>query len=237
MSNGDVEILGRIETQVKLRGFGVEVGEIEAALVRNPAVRDSVVVVREDEPGIKRLVAYVVSNHQPAPSINDFRSFLKQKLPDSMMRSVFMFLESLQLTPNGKIDRKFLPAPDHGRPELDDAFPTPRTPVEELLADIWAEVLKLFKVGIHDNFFHLGGHSLLANLVVSRVNTGFQIDFPLRRLFETPTIADMDAVITAQQGTLLAESQLATILDELALLSDAEAHGLVSEINSTTNKK
>jgi len=196
-----------------------------------------VVLAREDVLDDKRLVAYIVSNQQPAPSPNDLRSFLKQKLPDYMVPSVFMFLESLPLTPNGKLDRKSLPAPDHSRPELDDAFATPRTPVEELLADIWAEVLKLDKVGIHDNFFHLGGHSLLATQVVSRVNTAFQIDFPLRRLFESPTIEEMAAVITEHQGKRLDESQLATILDELASLSDAEAQRLVSESNSTITKK
>ena len=237
LRDGSVEILGRIDGQVKVRGFRVELGEIEAALGRHPAVRDSVVVVREDEPDNKRLVAYIVSSLQPAPSTNDLRSFLKQKLPDYMMPSGFMFLESLPLTPNGKLDRKSLPAPDHSRPELDDAFATPRNPVEELLADIWAEVLKLDKVGIHDNFFHLGGHSLLATQVVSRVNTVFQIDFPLRRLFECPTIAEMAAVITGDQGKILDESQLATILDELASLSDAEAQRLVSESSATIPQK
>ena len=182
-------------------------------------------------------MAYIVSSLQPAPSTNDLRSFLKQKLPDYMVPSAFMFLESLPLTPNGKLDRKSLPAPDHSRPELDDAFAAPRTPVEELLANIWAEVLKLDKVGIHDNFFHLGGHSLLATQVVSRVNTVFQIDFPLRRLFECPTIAEMAAVITGDQGKILDESQLATILDELASLSDAEAQRLVSESSSTIPQK
>lgn len=236
LPNGDVEILGRIDRQVKLRGFRVELGEVEAALGRHPAVRDSVVVLREDDPDDKRLVAYIVSNHQPAPSTNELRSFLKQKLPDYMMPSVFMFLESLPLTPNGKLDRESLPAPDRSRPELDDALTTPRTAVEELLADIWAEVLKLNKVGIHDNFFHLGGHSLLATQIVSRIRTAFQIDFPLRRLFETPTIAEMAAVITADHGKMSAESQLATILEELASLSDAEAQGLVSEVNSTITK-
>jgi acyl carrier protein len=105
-----------------------------------------------------------------------------------MVPSAFVFLDSLPLTPNGKLDRKALPAPDHSRPELDDAFAAPRTPVEEILANIWAEVLKLDKVGIHDNFFDLGGHSLLATQLISRVRDAFKLDLPLRSLFEAPTI-------------------------------------------------
>ena len=124
-----------------------------------------------------------------APSTHDLRSFLQQKLPDYMVPSAFVFLDSLPLTPNGKLDRKALPAPDHSRPELDDTFAAPRTPVEEILANIWAEVLKLDKVGIHDNFFHLGGHSLLATQVVSRIRSSFAFDLPLREIFAAPTIA------------------------------------------------
>ena len=118
-----------------------------------------------------------------------------------MVPSAFMFLDSLPLTPNGKLDRKALPAPDQSRPELDDAFAAPRTPIEEILANIWAEVLKLDKVGIHDNFFHLGGHSLLATQVVSRVNHSFQTDLPLRRLFESPTMAGLADSIQASMGS------------------------------------
>ena len=237
LPDGNIEFLGRIDNQVKIRGFRIELGEIETVLAHHPSIQQAVVLAREDTPGDKRLVAYVVTTNGSTISTHDLRSFLQHKLPDYMVPSAFVFLESLPLTPNGKIDRKALPAPDHSRPELDDTFAAPRTPVEEILANIWAVVLNLDGVGIHDNFFHLGGHSLLATQVVSRVNTVFQIDFPLRRLFETPTIAEMAAVITAYQGTMLAESQLATILDELASLSDAEAQGIVSEINSTTTKK
>ena len=224
LRDGSVEILGRSDGQVKLRGFRVELGEIEAALVQHPAVQDSVVVVREDEPDDKRLVAYIVSNQQPAPSTNDLRSFLKQKLPDYMMPSVFMFLESLPLTPNGKLDRKFLPPPDHSRPELDDVFATPRTPVEELLAAIWAEVLKLDKVGIQDNFFDLGGHSLLATQIVSRIDSAFGIELPLRRMFESPTVADLAMRITEQQTQGASKLELTQLLRELEAMTNKEAH-------------
>jgi surfactin family lipopeptide synthetase A len=117
------------------------------------------------------------------------RAHLKKKLPDYMVPSAFVFLDSLPLTPNGKLDRKRLPAPDNSRPEIEDAFAAPRTPIEEILANIWAEVLKLDQVGIHDNFFELGGHSLLATQVVSRIRSNFAVDLPLRNIFEAPTIA------------------------------------------------
>ena len=190
-ADGDIEYLGRIDNQVKIRGFRIELGEIEAVLAQHPSIQQAVVLAREDSPGDKRLIAYVVTADGSAISVHDLRSYLQLKLPDYMVPSAFVFLDSLPLTPNGKLDRKALPAPDHSRSNSDQSYSAPRTPVEELLAGIWAEVLKLDEVGIHDNFFELGGHSLLATQFVARINTAFQIDFPLRRLFETPTIAGL----------------------------------------------
>jgi acyl carrier protein len=164
-------------------------GEIETVLAHHPSIQQAVVLAREDTPGDKRLVAYVVTTNGSTISTHDLRSFLQHKLPDYMVPSAFVFLESLPLTPNGKIDRKALPALDHSRPELDDTFAAPRTAVEEILANIWAVVLNLDGVGIHDNFFHLGGHSLLATQVVSRIRSSFGFDLPLREIFEAPTIA------------------------------------------------
>ena len=191
LPNGELEYLGRIDNQVKIRGFRIELGEIEAVLAQHPSIQQAVVLAREDSPGDKRLIAYVVTADGSAISVHDLRSYLQLKLPDYMVPSAFVFLDSLPLTPNGKLDRKALPAPDHSRSNSDQSYSAPRTPVEELLAGIWAEVLKLDEVGIHDNFFELGGHSLLATQFVARINTAFQIDFPLRRLFETPTIAGL----------------------------------------------
>jgi amino acid adenylation domain-containing protein len=191
LPDGNIEFLGRIDHQVKIRGYRIELGEIEAVLGQHPAVREAVVLAREDSPGERRLVAYVIAAPGLAPSANELRSFLQQKVPQYMVPSVFMFLDSLPLTPNGKVDRKALPAPDQSRPELGESYSGPCTPVEELLANIWAEVLKLDKVGIHDNFFHLGGHSLLATRVVSRVREAFQVELPLRTLFESPTVAGL----------------------------------------------
>jgi amino acid adenylation domain-containing protein len=195
--DGELEYLGRIDDQVKIRGFRIELGEIEAVLSQHPVVYSSLVVAREDEPGDKRLVAYVVAAPGAILSANELRSFLQQKLPEYMVPSVFMSVGSLPLTPNGKLDRKALPEPDQSRPELDESFAAPRTPVEEILANIWAEVLKLDKVGIHDNFFELGGHSLLATQVIARINDVFGTNVHLRRLFETPTIAGLAVSIAA----------------------------------------
>ena len=189
LPDGNIEFLGRIDNQVKIRGFRIELGEIEAVLAQHPSIQQAVVIAREETPGEQRLVAYTVSTTGSAPSTHELRSFLQQKLPDYMVPSAFVFLDSLPLTANGKLDRKSLPAPDHSRPELEDNFVAPRTPVEEILANIWAEVLKLDKVGIHDNFFHLGGHSLLATQVISRIRRALQSEIPLRVLFEAPNVA------------------------------------------------
>lgn len=199
LPDGNIEFMGRSDHQVKLRGFRIELGEIEAVLSQYPAVREAIALVREDNPGDKRIVAYIVANSElrggrgdtdPAHSefINHLRVFLKQKLPQYMMPSAFVLLEAMPLTPNGKIDRRSLRAPDISRAEFESNFTEPRTPDEQLIAEIWAEVLGLERVGIHDNFFELGGHSLLATQAISRLREAFQLEVPLRSLFESPTI-------------------------------------------------
>jgi acyl carrier protein len=188
-ADGTIEFLGRFDDQVKIRGFRIEPGEIEAALSQHPGVREAVVVAREDEPGQKRLVAYVVGK-EGMLGRSDLRGFLKEKLPEYMVPSAFVALEALPLTPNGKVDRLALPAPE-GRPELEEGHVAPRTPTEEVLSRIWAQVLGLDRVGVHDNFFELGGHSLLATRVVSRVREFFQIELSLQTIFEAPTVAGL----------------------------------------------
>ena len=167
--DGVLEILGRLDEQVKIRGVRIEPGEIEAALRQQPGVREAVVVAREDAPGQKRLVAYVVAEREPAPTAGELRTELKAKLPDYMVPSAFVLLEKLPLTPNGKLDRRALPAPEQSRPELEGGYVAPRTPLEEVIAGIWADVLHLEQVGVEENFFELGGHSLLATQVIARV--------------------------------------------------------------------
>ncbi|WP_442937952.1 amino acid adenylation domain-containing protein [Nostoc sp.] len=189
LPDGTIEYIGRIDNQIKIRGFRIELGEIEALLNQHDDVQASVVTAREDTPGDKRLVAYVVP-HQHTPIINELRQFLKAKLPDYMVPNAFVMLESMPLTPNGKVDRRTLPAPDlHS--ERTEKYVAPRTPIEEILVQIWSQVLKVEQVGIHDNFFELGGHSLLATQVLSRIRDRFKVHLPLHELFNTLTITEL----------------------------------------------
>jgi acyl carrier protein len=211
LPDGNIEFLGRIDNQVKIRGYRIELGEVEAVLAQHPAVQQAVVLAREDTPGDKRLVAYVVSANGLAILSYDLRNYLQRKLPDHMVPSAFVFLDSLPLTPNGKLDRKSLPAPGQSRPELEDDFAAPRTPVEETLANIWADVLKLEKVGVHDNFFRLGGHSLSATQVVSRMRNAFAVEVRLRQIFESPTVAEMAALIAENKVKRASDAEPARV--------------------------
>jgi amino acid adenylation domain-containing protein len=185
----NLEFLGRLDDQVKLRGFRIELGEIEAVLNQHPSVAHSVVVLREDRAGDNRLVAYCVSAGSAALDVTDLTRHLRNRLPDYMAPSAFVPLEAFPLTPSGKINRRALPAPDNTRPELESKYLAPCNPLEEQLASIWRELLGLARVGIHDNFFALGGHSLLAARVAARAAAALEVELPLRKLFESPTIA------------------------------------------------
>ncbi|BCU12466.1 non-ribosomal peptide synthetase [Microcystis aeruginosa] len=188
--DGKLEFLGRKDFQVKIRGFRIELGEIETVLNQHSQVQSSVIIAREDTPGNKRLVAYIVPQKEATPTPNELRQFLKEKLPDYMIPSAFVILESLPLTPNGKIDRRALPAPEQSY-ERTNKFILPRNPIEEILVTIWSEVLKVKQLSINDNFFELGGHSLLATQLISRIRTNFSIEIPLRSLFTAPTIEEL----------------------------------------------
>ena len=191
-SDGNLEYLGRIDYQAKLRGFRIELGEIEAVLGTHPAIREAVVVFREDLPGDKRLVAFLVAEPRTNLTSSDVRDFVKTRLPEYMVPSAFVELDALPLTANGKVDRRALLAPSDSRerlPNLKTVYVAPRDPIEQALAEMWGEILELKEVGIHDNFFELGGHSLFATQVVSRLREIFQIEIPLRVLFEAPTVA------------------------------------------------
>ncbi|HEU4557572.1 MAG TPA: amino acid adenylation domain-containing protein, partial [Longimicrobium sp.] len=183
--DGSLEYLGRLDGQVKIRGFRIEPGEIEAALRGHEGVTDCVVVPREDVPGNPRLVAYVAGGVEA----DELRAHLRRSLPEYMVPAAFVVLERLPLTPNGKLDRKALPAPEQAAEA--DQYVAPRTPVEERLAGIWAEVLRIGRVGVTESFFELGGHSLLATRVVSRIREVFAVEVPLRALFEGPTVAEL----------------------------------------------
>jgi amino acid adenylation domain-containing protein len=195
--DGNIEFLGRLDHQVKIRGFRVELGEVEAVLAHHPAIHQAVVLARQDIPDDSRLVAYLVTAQDHAPTISELCGYLKKMLPDYMLPSTYIFLDTLPLTPNGKVDRHALPASDQERPKLASAFVAPRTSVEKTLARIWAEVLRIEHVGVHDNFFALGGHSLLAGQVVYRVLGALQVHLPLRSLFEAPTVSELAEYIEA----------------------------------------
>ncbi|MET0646190.1 MAG: amino acid adenylation domain-containing protein [Pyrinomonadaceae bacterium] len=193
LSDGRIEFLGRIDHQVKIRGFRIELGEVEAALTTHPSVDECVVVAREDMAGDKRLVAYVVCGAEEEDGAARWREHLRERLPEYMLPSVFVRLASLPLTANGKVDRRSLPAPEADGAANREDLRGARTPVEEILAGLWAEVLHVREVGIDENFFELGGHSLLATQLMSRVREAFGVEVALRRLFEEPTVAGLAA--------------------------------------------
>ena len=224
--DGRLEVLGRMDNQVKLRGFRIELGEIESVLAEHPAVRQAVVVCREDRPGDKRLVAYVIPQPGEAPASADLRAFVKARTPDYMVPSTCVVLERFPLTPNGKVDRRALPAPDASTSERPSA--APRNSEEETLARLWAEVLGVERVGIDDDFFDLGGHSLLATQLVGRIQKAFGGEVPLRLLFEAPTVAGFAERLLQQRVESVDAGALAGMLEQLEGLSDDEIQLLLA---------
>ncbi len=198
LPDGNIEFVGRVDNQVKIRGFRIELGEVEAALSQHPDIQQAVVIVREDIPGDKRLVAYVVPD-QKAVTATTFKSFLEDKLPAYMVPTAWMLLDFLPLTPNGKVDRRSLPAPARTRPDLEEAFVAPRNSIEEQLATLWTELLGLDVVGVNDNFFCLGGHSLIVTQMISRAREIFSVNISFAQVFANPTIAAV-AQLIAQGG-------------------------------------
>ncbi|WP_254710139.1 non-ribosomal peptide synthetase [Streptomyces lunaelactis] len=205
LPDGNIEFLGRVDQQVKLRGLRIELGEIEAALAAHEDIANVTVVVREDTPGDKRLVGYCVPAAGSELSIADLRTRLRESLPDYMIPNWFVFLAGLPFTPNGKVDRRALPEPDGARQAADRNYTAPRTENERVIADIWSDVLGIDQVGIHDDFFQLGGHSLLATRLISRINKALGTTATVRQLFEARTVAALaaDPVSGAQQETAI----------------------------------
>ncbi|MDJ0732575.1 MAG: amino acid adenylation domain-containing protein [Nostocaceae cyanobacterium] len=225
-SDGTIEFLGRIDHQVKIRSFRIELGEIESVLNQYPDVQANLVVVREDKPGNQRLVAYIVSKSQQEIKNTEILNFLQDKLPTYMLPTAFVILDKLPLTPNGKIDRKALPIPEIGL-EINQQNVLPRTPIEKQVAKIWAGVLGLEQVGIYDNFFTLGGHSLLATQVISQIRQVLQVELPIRRLFEFPTIASFSQEITQTQKLTSIPKPRARARHRIKLSSvQSESHNL-----------
>jgi len=238
LADGELEFVGRIDHQVKVRGFRIEPGEIEALLDRHPTIRESAVVVYDGADGDRRLVAYAVPR-SPYPDAGSaesspvdpaaVRRSLQQALPDYMVPSDLILLDAFPLNANGKVDRHALPAPDRSRTNLGDGYVAPGTETESLMADLWAKVLELDRVGVHDDFFDLGGHSLLATRLVSRIRTSFRVDLPLAALFESPTVAQLarrvdDLVLVGAEA-----EEMERLLGELEGLSDEEALARLGE--------
>ena len=211
-SDGTLEFLGRVDHQVKIRGFRVEPGEVAATLAAHPGVTDGVVIAGEDGQGSPRLIAYLVPAAGTAPpEVEDLRAFLRARLPEPMIPSAFVSLGALPLTPNGKLDTRALPAPPPASPEVEHVPPS--SAIEQTIADIWTALLKVERIGVHDNFFALGGHSLLAAQLVARLRTSFGLELPLRALFETPTIAGLAGRV----------EETARLLEEVAALTADQA--------------
>ncbi len=197
--NGNIEFLGRIDRQVKIRGFRIELGEIENKLQQHPGIQSAVVIANEESLDNKRLIAYIVTDpqfrllhqNQDTAIASELRGFCTNQFPEYMIPSAFVVLKALPLTANGKIDYRALPTPEQTRPELEQLYIAPRSPLEQQLAEIWTEVLGLEKIGIHDNFFELGGHSLLITQLLAKVRNTFEVELPLKDLFNAPTIADL----------------------------------------------
>jgi acyl carrier protein len=230
LADGNIENLGRIDFQLKVRGFRVELGEIEAALDQHPAVYESVVVASGPTGGDKRLVAYVVCDESQPPSVHELKGFLKDRLPHYMAPSIFVFMSAMPLSPNGKIDRRALPDPEQTRPDLQVEYVAPRTEIEAALTEIWVQLLGLEQIGIFDNFFDLGGHSLLATKVVSRVRETFEVELPLRTIFESPTIAQLSESIANEDKADQEDIEdFAEVLAALERLSEAETSALLKE--------
>ncbi|MEH2283673.1 MAG: amino acid adenylation domain-containing protein [Nostoc sp.] len=209
LPDGNIEFLGRIDHQVKIRGFRIELGEIETLLSQHPAVGENVVVVREDSPGDKRLIGYIVPSAEYADLQessafkiydSELRSFLKERLPDYMLPSSFMLLESLPLTPSGKLDRRALPQPDYLRLELETTYVMPRNDVERIIAEVWQNTLNIQKVGIQDNFFDIGGHSLNVLQVYSKLRELLKANLAMTDLFKYPTISSLSQYLSTEEN-------------------------------------
>ena len=229
LPDGSLEFLGRSDDQVKVRGFRIELGEIELVLREHPGVKAAAAVVREDAPGDRRLAAYVVpAGPQAGLDARGLRDWLRERLPEHMIPAAFVALDALPLSPSGKVDRRALPPPEAAR-EAGRRFVAPRSPVEEAVAGIWAEVMKLERVGAEDDFFTLGGHSLLAMQVVSRLQEVFRTPLPLRVLFEESTVEKLSSALVAAEPQPGQTEKIAHTLKRVRELSAEGVHHLLAE--------
>ncbi len=236
-SDGCIFHLGRKDSRVKIRGFQVEVVEIENVFLKHQGVKEAIVISQEDHSGESRLVAYWVPNRWPWPTVSELRRHLGKELPNYMVPSVFVALKAMPVMPSGKLDRHALPGPDNSRPELDNLYVPPKNPIEEKLVEIWEDMLGIKQVGIHDTFSDLGGHSLLATQVISRVIMTFKVELPMNYLLNSPTVAEMAVVISEYQNKILGGNDLQWIVRALESLSDEEAERLLADQREIQDSK
>ncbi|HZI02860.1 MAG TPA: amino acid adenylation domain-containing protein, partial [Archangium sp.] len=232
--DGVLEFLGRLDNQVKVRGYRIELAEVEAALLRHASVREAVAVVREDSPGDKRLVVYAVPHPGQQPDTAALRAFLQERLPEYMVPSAFVVLEALPLTANAKVDRKVLPAPEGARTQS-VPYVAPRDEMEQEVARLWSEVLGVERVGVHDDFLSLGGHSLLATRLVSRVRQAFQVELPLKEFFAAPTVEKLSLRLLEAMAQVPAD-ELASMIDELEQMDGDEVQQFLASEPSGTSE-
>ncbi len=235
-ADGTLEFLGRLDDQIKIRGIRIEPGEIEAALSQHSAIEESAVVAGENGFNEKRLVAYLTPKGNRPPTASELRSFLNNKLPEYMVPSTFVTLHSLPRTHSGKLDRRALPGADFKKRAIEKPYITPRNPIEEALALVWAEVLGIDKVSVDDDFFDLGGHSLAVTQVISRLQERFQAEFSVRSVLEAPAFADVAALISQTQAKRFKPDDVNRILSDLESMSDDEAQYLVARSETQTAK-
>ncbi len=205
LPDGNIEFIGRVDDQVKLRGFRIELSEIETNLLQHESVGEAIVLLREDTPGDKRLVAYITPANNQMPDVSILRAYLAKQLPAYMLPSAFVMLNKIPLNPNGKADRKALPAPDNKRPDIAQAYVAPRTPLEHLLANSWCKVLQLDQVGIYDKFFELGGDSLRSHLFVSHIEQALGVSIPIVALYDAFTVAEFTALLERDYPQVVAQ--------------------------------
>jgi amino acid adenylation domain-containing protein len=229
LEDGGIEFLGRIDHQVKVRGFRIELPEIEAAMGAHPSIKQACAIAREDGAGSKQIIGYLVLDRGRQSSVRDVREFLLNKLPDYMVPSVFVPLDAIPLGPNGKINTRALPQPDGSRPELEVAFVPPATPVEEAIEEIWEEVLRIERIGIHDDFFQLGGHSLLMIQVLSRILDRLNVELPLQTFFKLPTVAGLAAEVARARIASSGADQINELLARIERFTDAEVRTMLTK--------
>jgi acyl carrier protein len=236
-TNGEIEFLGRKDYQVKIRGARVELEEIERVLLQHPAIRDAVVTVREGGTGDRRLAAYVTLQPDQSATLMQMRTHLRDRLPDYMLPAWFVVLNSLPLNSSGKIDRNALPAPTNEDLGPEQEYVAPRNPTEEIVAAIFVEVLQTEQVGILDNFFESGGHSLLVIQLVARLRETFQVEVPMKRIFDDPTVAGVSAALLEEEGERLRVERTAELMVKLAAVSDDQADSMLEEAIGPISKE